>query len=1168
MSHLRIHRCSDGPWGVALALAAIFLLSLTRVAGQEADRGIIPAAEPSSQASLYGEGIRSAPWRSPQDEKSGFHLPPGFEVRLFASEPQIAKPLNMAFDHRGRMWVTQSVEYPYPVRDGAEASDAVVVLSDTNGDGSANEVTTFADHLNIPIGVLPYGDGCLCFSIPNIWYLRDRDRDGKCDARELILGPFDTTRDTHGMINSLRDGGDGWIYACHGFNNRSEVAGSDGHVVKMSSGNTFRFRPDGSRIEIVTHGQVNPFGMTEDDWGYRYSADCHSKPITQLIRGACYPSFGRPDDGLGFLPPTVDHLHGSTAISGILHISGESPITPLRHQLISGNVMTSRLNRDRLTFHGATAKGQEIGDFLTSDDSWFRPVDLQLGPDGHIYVADFYNKIIGHYEVPLDHPGRDRKSGRIWQIRYTGAAATADTRHPGDAVEDGLRSTNSTRRRLAAQSQSADKQLALAIVLDQDEPAYARVAAARALQLTGSLDAKQLAVLCADDDARLRVEALRLSAERLPISRQIHRIAIASLKDPNAHVAQAAAESLGRCGNENDVKPLFAALARCDQGDVVLRQTIRIAVRNLYRSSSRDSKLWQQPADAEVVSIMLSLQRPEMIPLLLEYLADHPGVTNRDQLLKHAARHATDDTLAQCVSIARRLTQGIDSQLQLLKVLSDSQNVRPGSVPEPLADWAGELVSAELQRFDALSKNTAAVAWTTSDDIPWPQRPRSSSNGKTASFSDSIGRGETYTGILRSDPLVAPSQITFWLAGHNGFPDQEDHRKNKVRLVDAITGETIHEAYPPRSDVAIPIRWDTSSLGGRRVQIECIDGDAGRAYAWLAVGQFEPQWIQNFAPSRSLLNALQWITRMGIDDQETRLLAYLNQGKLSRTLRIEVAQTVASLRHQNESLVVLRFLSRANLLQARADQELIDGVITSTLESDATALSESTQRLAKGLTSSQQREFALAWTQGGADIRALLQMCQDGWISPSVLVDVDVRQSLTPRLSADQVDLLQSLTSGLEGGAEQRELLDRLRQSVRVRKGNRDNGHRVFTKHCAACHQLYGEGTVVGPQLDGAVTRSVERLLEDVVTPDQNVDKAFRSTSFLLDDGRVIVGLVRSESATEISLVESTGKAAAIDSESVERRQDSGRSLMPGNFGELLTGDDFSDLLEYMRKRK
>ncbi len=217
--------------------------------------------------------------------------------------------MNLAFDAKGRLWVSSSLEYPFAAAADAVPRDTIRVLEDQNGDGKADVVTVFADKLNIPIGLIPYGDGVICFSIPNIWFLHDPDGDGKCDEREILYGPFDTTRDTHGMCNAFRRGDDGWIYACHGFNNQSDVAGKDGHRVKMSSGNTFRFRPDGSRIELYTQGQVNPFGLSIDRFGDIYSADCHTKPVTLLLPGGCYDSFGRPHDGLGYVP----ECHGASA---------------------------------------------------------------------------------------------------------------------------------------------------------------------------------------------------------------------------------------------------------------------------------------------------------------------------------------------------------------------------------------------------------------------------------------------------------------------------------------------------------------------------------------------------------------------------------------------------------------------------------------------------------------------------------------------------------------------------------------------------------------------------------------------------------------------------------------------------------------------------------------
>src|SRR5262249_10588878 len=159
------------------------------------------------------------------------------------------------------------------------------------------KVTTFADGLNIPIGVLPLPDakGALVFSIPSIHRLRDTDGDGRADQREVLFGEFGF-RDTHGMTNAFTWGFDGWVYACHGFSNPSTGTGADDSSVKMQSGNVYRMRADGSHVEQVTWGQVNPFGLALDPLGNLFSCDCHSRPIYQLLRGAYYPSFGKPHD--------------------------------------------------------------------------------------------------------------------------------------------------------------------------------------------------------------------------------------------------------------------------------------------------------------------------------------------------------------------------------------------------------------------------------------------------------------------------------------------------------------------------------------------------------------------------------------------------------------------------------------------------------------------------------------------------------------------------------------------------------------------------------------------------------------------------------------------------------------------------------------------------------
>ena len=423
---------------------------------------------------------------SPEEELVALHVPEGFEIQLFAAEPQINKPINLAYDSRGRVWVSSTVEYPYAaakdrwldsqgskVRD---SRDAIKILEDTDGDCRADKVVDFADGLNIPTGVLPWHkpehqDGCIAWSIPNIWYFADTTGDGKADLREVLFGPLGYEKDTHGMCSSFRMGpGDGWVYATHGFNNSSTLTAKDGTKIELHSGNVFRFRPDGSSVEVYTRGQVNPFGLSFDGRENLYSADCHSAPVYQLLQGGVYPSFGKPHDGLGFAPTMIEHTHGSTGICGIVYLDKNWWGAGVHDHLLIGNPVTSRINHDRVEFRGTTPVAVEQRDFVTSDDLWFRPVDLCKGDGGSLYVADFYNRIIGHYEVPLTHPGRDRERGRIWKITRTGnitlKSPPPDSKEFGDPIA-GLANQDPFERRKAAHTlQLQPKKEALDPLLD------------------------------------------------------------------------------------------------------------------------------------------------------------------------------------------------------------------------------------------------------------------------------------------------------------------------------------------------------------------------------------------------------------------------------------------------------------------------------------------------------------------------------------------------------------------------------------------------------------------------------------------------------------------------------------------------------------------------------
>ncbi len=707
-----------------LQLFLLFVVTSQTIGNEVAGPG---AAEPTTTPAWYGEGVRPTDPRTPEEERAGFHVPEGFAVELVACEPEIAKPLNMAFDAQGRLWVTCTVEYPYPAPSDRKPRDFIRVLEDQNGDGRADRFTTFADELNIPMGLLPYGDGVITFSIPNLYHLHDRDGDGVCDQREKILGPFDTTRDTHGMINALQRGEDGWIYACHGFNNQSRVTAKDGSVIEMHSGNTFRFRPDGQRVEHETHGQVNPFGMTIDLWGNRFTADCHSKPITQLLRGGYYSSFGRPDDGLGFVPSMMEHLHGSTAISGIAIYAASQYPEAYREQIYSGNVMTSRINRNQLVRHGATYHAKELSDFLTSDDPWFRPVDIQLGPDGALYVADFYNKIIGHYEVPLEHPGRDRQRGRIWRIVYRGnqgnaVASEAIEAGEGSDLEREIRELgheNSTRSRLAlrrlADRTDAPSLQALTGHLSNQEPKI-RLGSMWALWQRNALHRNQLDRLLQDMSPLVRTHAIRLSRQWNSVDDVMRAQWVEALADEEPLVAREAVEALGAAGTANEVIPLLKRLQQVPSEDSILRQAIRIALRDLFQVPHVTDRLsvdglYRAVATPETLaSILLGVKQPVAGTWLIPYLRQVPDLNAARVYVQHTAKSVRGDDVAVFVDLLReKSTDWEAARSTFVTLLQSGSSADVMNAPQVRA-WGNSFISnGSLTSRDNCSSNRSDV---------------------------------------------------------------------------------------------------------------------------------------------------------------------------------------------------------------------------------------------------------------------------------------------------------------------------------------------------------------------------------------------------------------------------------------------------------------------------
>jgi putative heme-binding domain-containing protein len=1016
------HRPYRAARRLTLALAASAALPLLLNAAP-------PAAPP--QANPYAEHIAPTEALSPAQELKLLRVPPGFEVQLVAAEPAIHKPLNLNFDARGRLWVSETVEYPFAAPPG-KGHDAVKVLEDIGADGRARKVNTFADGLNIPIGILPLRDGALSFSIPNVLRLRDTDGDGRADRREVLYSGYGFI-DTHGMTNDFTRGFDGWVYACHGFANTSTVKAEDGGSITMNSGNTYRMKDDGSHIEQITWGQVNPFGLCFDPLGNLYSCDCHSQPVYQLLRGAYYPSFGKPDDGLGFGPEMTGNYTDSTAIAGIAYYAAEQFPEPYRGGLFIGDVVTHRVNLFRPEWHGSspwTAKQ----DFLLSDDPWFRPVDVKLGPDGALYVADFYNRIIGHYEVPLNHPGRDRRSGRIWRIVYRGPDGKGrPPAPPRDLTKEGVKELvqDLGNANLTVRFQAAEQLIErggrdgidrVRAVVGASANPYQVMHGLWVLERRHGLDDWTLEEAAHDRDAGVRVHAMRVLAERPALSPALQGLAGAALKDGNPFVQRAAAEALGRHPSPANLRPLLDLRHAVPPADTHLLHVVRMALRDNLRPASAWDHLpvapWTEPDARAVADVAVGVPSAEAAAYLLAHLRRLPEEGARlAHYVHHVARYGSPKAEKALLVLARGLRpDDLGQQAALCRAVEQGTQERGAPLGEAARAWAAEL-----------------------------------------------------TGKLLASPKAEEVKRGIELAGSYKLTGLQP-RVVKL-LEDRAAAEEVRSAA----------LWSVAGLGGPE-----RDAVIGRV-----------------------------LTDASAPFKLRELAAYLLAGT-----------------NQPAAL--------ARLVEA--------------LPSAPAAL---------------QTVIAEAMIRSREGIDRLLEAIAAGKASPRLLQEPVVEPELSRKNIPGLMARVADLTRGLPP-ADQRmkDLLRARRTGYQAARADPALGAKVFEKSCATCHQLAGKGAKVGPQLDGIGTRGLDRLLEDVLDPNRNVDQAFRLTTLSLKSGQVVAGLLLREEGEVLVLADSQGKDVRVPKKSVEERTVSPLSPMPANFADQLPEREFYDLMAYLLKQQ
>ncbi|MCA9265455.1 MAG: hypothetical protein KDA60_16460, partial [Planctomycetales bacterium] len=382
-------------------------------------------------------------YQTPAETASNMKLPSGFKAQVFAGEPDVYQPISFCTDARGRLWVLENYSYPDWKPEGR---DQVVIFEDTDGDGQFDNRTLFWDKGNFASGIeVGYG-GVWIGSPPHLLFIPDKDGDDKPDGEPVKLLDGWGHDDTHETVNSLIWGPDNWLYGCQGVFTQSKVGkpgAPDDERIALNAC-IWRYHPVRHEFEIFAEGGSNQWGVDFNDYGQAFMTACVIPHLYHVIQGARYQRQGGQhfnpyvfddiktiarhrhytgeirdhawwgrNDPVAHLP--TDKAGGGHAHCGAMIYLGDNWPDEYRNQIFMNNVHGNRINNDSLERLGSGYVGDRLPDFLFANDRWYRGINLKYGPDGAVYLIDWYDKNACHRTQTEIW---DRTNGRVFRVSY------------------------------------------------------------------------------------------------------------------------------------------------------------------------------------------------------------------------------------------------------------------------------------------------------------------------------------------------------------------------------------------------------------------------------------------------------------------------------------------------------------------------------------------------------------------------------------------------------------------------------------------------------------------------------------------------------------------------------------------------------------------------------
>jgi len=1006
--------------------------------------GLKPFAyEPSSNIPLYlaggkwgaqGAPIKEMQRPAPPAESMG-HLvvPASFEPRLFAAEPEIAKPLCMAWDHRGRLWIAESSDYPNDLRPRGEGDDRIKICEDTDGDGKADKFTVFADRLSIPTSIAFSDGGVVVHQAPDTLFLKDTDGDDKADVRKALLSGWGTG-DTHAGPSNLRYGFDNWFYGIVGYSGFKGTVG--GERLEFRQG-LYRFKPDGSKLEFLRGTNNNSWGVGLSEEGLLFGSTANGCPSVFLpIPNRYYESVRGWSAGVlrsiaetnQFHPVTekvrqVDWHGGFTAGAGhALYTARAYPQVYWNRTAFVCEPTGHLIATFTLAPKGSDFAAYNGWNLLASDDEWTSPIAAEVGPDGHVWAIDWYNFIVQHNPTPEGFatgkggayvtPLRDKTHGRVYRIVYKDAAPPA----------------------IKALDANDPKSLLAGLGSDNQ---FWRIHAQRLLVERGKRDVERdLIAILAD----AKVDAIGLNAPA------IHALwalkGLGALDGPDAPATRAAVAAL------------------MSQSAGLRRNAIQALPRDEAGVAAIARSLATEPGDPQVrLAALLALAEAKESPVAAGAILD----------ALRSGPMGDDPTLIDAATAAAAA-----HDRPFLAALARSRFLRP---PD---------------------KGTLAVA------------ARVAEHHARGAPVDSIGT------LLAALPDAHPPAAEAIIAGlDRGWP-----RDRPARLDDdaeAALGKLVAK-LPPAS------RGQLAGLAGRLGSKGLVKYAAEIAGSFLATARDEA------APEAGRIAAAR------------QLIAF-------RKADADAARSLLE------------------LVTPKTAPTLAAGLVDAVGRSEAPAVGSALAEALPTLTPAVRPAAARALLGRGDWTGALLDAVEAGKVRIDELA-LDQSQALAAhpdKAIAARARGLLSRGGGLPD-ADRQKVIDALGPVV-LKGGDADRGKAVFVQNCAKCHTYAGEGGKVGPDLTGMAAHPKAELLVNILDPSRSVEGNFVQYSVATTDGRVLNGLLASESKTAVEILDAEGKSHAILREDIEALAASKKSVMPEGFEKQIPPAQLADLLAFLARR-